>query len=170
MDQLYQRVWRKALNQCSSYSRPPKAITNWRSGYGVCLLEARSKVLIKHLFLRAHKQRWACSLTQTSDVLANCCFFFFFLSLWIYLWLAETSQQPISQTTWLKVTPHCNHCNHCCFDTRFAYSWTMSAALLKLHKRPASSLAIIRPLASTLQIYSILNCATRTLLANVCSL
>ena len=29
-----------------------------------------------------------------------------------YLWLAETSQQPISQTTWLKVTPHCNHCNH----------------------------------------------------------
>jgi hypothetical protein len=35
---------------------------------------------------------------------------FFFLSLWIYLWLAETSQQPISQTTWLKVTPHCNHC------------------------------------------------------------
>ena len=37
-------------------------------------------------------------------------FLFFFLSLWIYLWLAETSQQPISQTTWLKVTPHCNHC------------------------------------------------------------
>ena len=37
-------------------------------------------------------------------------FFFFFLSLWIYLWLAETSQQPISQTAWLKVTPHCNHC------------------------------------------------------------
>jgi len=37
-------------------------------------------------------------------------FFFFFLSLWIYLWLAETSQQPINQTTWLKVTPHCNHC------------------------------------------------------------
>jgi hypothetical protein len=35
-----------------------------------------------------------------------------FLSLWIYLWLAETSQQPISQTTWLKVTPHGNHCNH----------------------------------------------------------
>ena len=24
--------------------------------------------------------------------------------------LAETSQQPISLTTWLKVTPHCNHC------------------------------------------------------------
>ena len=36
--------------------------------------------------------------------------FFFFLRLWIYLWLAETSQEPISQTTWLKVTPHCNHC------------------------------------------------------------
>jgi hypothetical protein len=39
-------------------------------------------------------------------------FFFFFLSLWIYLWLAETSQQPIRQTTWLKVTPHCNHGNY----------------------------------------------------------
>jgi hypothetical protein len=37
---------------------------------------------------------------------------FSFLTLWIYLWLAETSQQPISQTTWLKVTPHSNHCNH----------------------------------------------------------
>jgi hypothetical protein len=42
-------------------------------------------------------------LSKTIDI------FFFFLSLWIYLWLAETSQQPISQTTWLKVTPHCNH-------------------------------------------------------------
>jgi len=40
-------------------------------------------------------------------------FFVFFLSLWIYLWLAETGQQPISQTTWLQVTPHCNQCNHC---------------------------------------------------------
>ena len=35
------------------------------------------------------------------------------LFLFFYLGLAETSQQPISQTTWLKVTPHCNHCNHC---------------------------------------------------------
>jgi len=42
-------------------------------------------------------------LSRTMD------FFFFFLSLWIYLWLAETSQQPISQTTWLRVTRHCNH-------------------------------------------------------------
>jgi hypothetical protein len=25
------------------------------------------------------------------------------------LWLAETSQQPISQTTWLKVILHCSH-------------------------------------------------------------
>jgi hypothetical protein len=31
--------------------------------------------------------------------------FSFFLSLWMYLW-------PISQTTWLKITPYCNHCNH----------------------------------------------------------
>jgi Tfp pilus assembly protein PilV len=29
----------------------------------------------------------------------------------------ETSQQPISQTTWLKVTPHCNHYNHCSIVT-----------------------------------------------------
>jgi hypothetical protein len=36
----------------------------------------------------------------------------FFLSLWNNLWLAETSQQSISWTTWLKVIPHCNHCNH----------------------------------------------------------
>ena len=34
-------------------------------------------------------------------------FSFFFLSLWIYLWLAKTSQQPISQTTWLKIHPYC---------------------------------------------------------------
>jgi len=27
----------------------------------------------------------------------------------IYLWLAETSQQPICQTAWLKITPYCNH-------------------------------------------------------------
>jgi len=42
----------------------------------------------------------------------NLDFFCFFLSLCIYLWQAETSQQPISQTTWLKVIPQCNHCNH----------------------------------------------------------
>jgi len=41
--------------------------------------------------------------------------FSFFLNIWIYLWLAETSQQPISQTTWLKVTPH--HCNHYKFSS-----------------------------------------------------
>jgi hypothetical protein len=32
--------------------------------------------------------------------------FLFLFDLWIYLWLAKTSQQPINQTTWLKVTPH----------------------------------------------------------------
>jgi hypothetical protein len=32
-------------------------------------------------------------------------FSFFPLSLRIYLWLTETSQQPISQLTWLKVKP-----------------------------------------------------------------
>jgi hypothetical protein len=35
-----------------------------------------------------------------------------YLTLWIHLWLAKTSQQLISQTTWLKVTPHCNHFNY----------------------------------------------------------
>jgi hypothetical protein len=39
----------------------------------------------------------------------NAGLFLYFLSLWIYLWLAETSQQPISQTTWLRVIPHCYH-------------------------------------------------------------
>jgi hypothetical protein len=46
------------------------------------------------------------------------------VSLWIYLWLAETSQQPISQTTWLKVTPHCNHCNHCELRKHFSFRFT----------------------------------------------
>jgi hypothetical protein len=41
------------------------------------------------------------------------------VSLRIYLWLAETSQQPISQTTWLKFTQHCNHCNHYSVATPF---------------------------------------------------
>jgi hypothetical protein len=44
------------------------------------------------------------------------------------LWLAETSQQPISQTTWLKVTPHCNHCNHCTtISMRYGCSSTQQA-------------------------------------------
>ena len=32
-----------------------------------------------------------------------------FLSYWMQLWLAETSQQPISQTTWLNFTSSRNH-------------------------------------------------------------
>ena len=52
-------------------------------------------------------------------------FFFFLLSLWIYLWLAETSQQPISQTTWLMVTPHCNHYLPCIYSPQNGHpiSW-----------------------------------------------
>ena len=69
------------------------------------------------LFLRTFQQpsnpfccnRSTTSLFMISFLSRTVDFFFFFLSLWIYLWLAETSQQPISQTTWLKVTPHCNH-------------------------------------------------------------
>jgi len=73
-----------------------------------------------HLFLRTFQQpnpfccnRSTTNLFMISFLSRTIEFFFFFLSLWNYLWLAETSQQPISQTTWLKVTPHCNHCNHC---------------------------------------------------------
>ena len=72
-----------------------------------------------HLFLRTFQQpnpvccnRSKTNLFMISFLSRTIDFFFFFLSLWIYLWLAETSQQPISQTIWLKVTPHCNHCNH----------------------------------------------------------
>ena len=73
-----------------------------------------------HLFLRTFQQpnpfccnRSTTNLFMISFLSRTIDIYFFFLSLWIYLWLAETSQQPISQTTWLKVTPHCNHCNHC---------------------------------------------------------
>jgi len=69
-----------------------------------------------HLFLRTFQQpnpfccnRSTTNLFMISFLSRTLDFFSFFLSLWIYLWLAETSQQPISQTTWLKVTPHCNH-------------------------------------------------------------
>ena len=71
-----------------------------------------------HLFLRTFQQpnpfccnRSTTNLFMISFFSRTIHFFFFFLRLWIYLWLAETSQQPISQTTWLKVTPHCNHTN-----------------------------------------------------------
>ena len=60
--------------------------------------------------------------------------FFFFLRLWIYLWLAETSQEPISQTTWLKVTPHCNHC-----------MWPMSWGRWTCSERGACSFNLPRP-------------------------
>ena len=56
------------------------------------------------------RERSTTNLFMTSFLSRTIVFFFFFLSLRIYLWLAETSQQPISQTTWLKVTPHCHHC------------------------------------------------------------
>jgi hypothetical protein len=69
------------------------------------------------LFLRTFQQPhpFCCNRSTTNLFIISFLsrtidFFFFFLSLWIYLWLAETSQQPISQTTWLKVTPHRNHC------------------------------------------------------------
>ena len=68
-----------------------------------------------HLFLRTFQQPnpFCCNRSITNlfmiSFLSRTIEIFFFLSLWIYLWLAETSQQPISQTTWLKVTPHCNH-------------------------------------------------------------
>ena len=79
---------------------------SWGNTFPFCL----------HLFLRTFQQpnpfccnRSTTNLFMISFLSRTIAFFFFFLSLWIYLWLAETSQQPISQTAWLKVTPHCNH-------------------------------------------------------------
>jgi hypothetical protein len=85
--------------------------------------EHRVSELRKHfsflltLFLRTFQQPnpFYCNRSTTNlfmiSFLSRTIDIFFFLSLRIYLWLAETSsQQPISQTTWLKVTPHCNHC------------------------------------------------------------
>ena len=71
-----------------------------------------------HLFLRTFSAAQPFLLQQVNNQLVRDFLSqqntrrFFFLSLWIYLWLAETSQQSISQTTWLKVTPHCNHCKY----------------------------------------------------------
>ena len=80
---------------------------SWGNTFPFCL----------HLFLRTFPfccNRSTTNLFMISFLSRTIDFFFFFLSLCIYLWLAETSQQPImiSQTTWLKVTPNCNHCNH----------------------------------------------------------
>ena len=77
-------------------------------------------------------------------------FFVFFLSLWICLWLAETSQQPISQTTWLKVTPHCNHCSYCLhsFLSRtldwFSFFF-LSLWIIRGRPRPVSSRSVKQP-------------------------
>ena len=71
------------------------------------------QLVVRRLLSRAplHQEILQLFIMQISFLSRTIDFFFFFLSLWIYLWLAETSQQPISQTSWLKVTPHCNH-NH----------------------------------------------------------
>ena len=89
----------------------------WRSPPIVTIGKWSTLVLIFpfcfHLFLRTLQQPnpFCCNRSTTNLFMIS------FLSrtvsvseLWIYLWLAETSQQPISQTTWLRVTPHCNHC------------------------------------------------------------
>jgi len=75
-----------------------------------------------HLFLRTFQQpnpfccnRSTTNLFMISFLSRTLDLFSFFLSLWINLCLAETSQQPISQTTWLKVTPPCNQCHHYIF-------------------------------------------------------
>jgi hypothetical protein len=72
------------------------------------------QLVVRRLLSRAplHQEILQLFIMQISFLSRTIDFFFFFLSLWIYLWLAETSQQPISQTTWLKVIPHYNHCNH----------------------------------------------------------
>jgi len=103
-----------------------------------------------HLFLRILQQpnpfccnRLTTNLFMNSFFSRTLDFFFFFLSLWIYLCLAETSQQPISQTAWLKVTPHCSHCNH----------WTVQRwiqLMCFVHTLP--SLRYIRPVASSFKL------------------
>jgi len=78
----------------------------------VCELRKHFSFLFT-LFLRTFQQpnRSTSNLFMISFLSRTIDFFFFFLSSWIYyLWLAEISQQPIIQTTWLKVIPHCNHC------------------------------------------------------------
>ena len=71
-----------------------------------------------HLFWRTFEQPnpFCCNRSTTNLFMISFLsrtIYTLFLSIWNYVWLAETpSQQPISQTTWLKVTPHCSHCNH----------------------------------------------------------
>jgi len=112
----------------------------------VCELRKHLSFLF-HLFLRTFQQpnpfccnRSTTNLFMISFLSRTINFFFFFLSLWIYLWLAETSQQPISQTTWLKVTPHCNHCN----SKKVMVQNTQGAAKLRLkwteHSRSEANL------------------------------
>ena len=80
-------------------------------------------LLCLHLFLRTFQQPdpFCCNRSTTNLFIISFLSktLLFFVSLRIYLWLAETSQQPISQTTWLKFTQHCNHCNHYSVATPF---------------------------------------------------
>jgi hypothetical protein len=73
---------------------------------------AKSLVAGQHAKQRQPLSQSPTSLLIVSALSRRLYFFPFVLNLWIRLWLAETRQQPISQTTWLKVTPHCNHCDH----------------------------------------------------------
>ena len=100
-----------------------------------------------HLFLRTFQQpnpfccnRSTTNLFMISFLSRTIDFFFFFLSLWIYLWLAETSQQPISQTTRLKVTPNCNHCNHCWM----LHSHHLTLRILHVHPSLMSAFLLLR--------------------------
>jgi len=80
-----------------------------------------------HLFLRTFQQPnpFCCNRSTTNLFMIS--FLSIFLNLWIYLWMAETSQQPISQTTWLKVTPHCNHCHFMPLYARASSKFAMPA-------------------------------------------
>jgi len=67
----------------------------------------------------------------------------------------------ISQTTWLKVTPHCNQCNHCMYDDIcLPHSW-YSLILCILRDRCFNVPKTYRqrfPLAYALWFYSVLQC------------
>jgi len=51
-------------------------------------------------------------------------------------WLAETSQQPISQITWLKVVSHCNHYLKGC-DSKLMYLKASTCFLCSVKGKPS---------------------------------
>ena len=85
-----------------------KTISLWAEATFLLLFTPLFEVFSKTQKIAATGQLVHDFLSQQNNRL-----FLFLSELMNLLWLAETSQQPISQTTWLKVTPHCNHFSCC---------------------------------------------------------